>query len=300
MGSKKIVYFGMAGLYSAVPLNALLESGHAVVGIVFPRPATDNKPPRWIQPSRSPVKDLLLAPTRPSILSLAADRGIPVLEIGSFSHPDALAAFESIQPELGVAACFPWLLPERWLVVPEMGVLNLHPSLLPAYRGPQPLFWQFRAGEQRSGVTLHFMDAGADTGPIAAQQEISFPEGVTAIEADQIAAGAGAQLLVEALEKSEIPRTPQPEVGASHQGAPTEADRTIPASWPARRAFNFLRGADAWAPFWIRLPDGEEIEVQEALGYEQDVSQGSAYQEKGRELWVQMADGVIKVTRHPH
>jgi methionyl-tRNA formyltransferase len=267
---------------------------------VFPRHTTDNKPPRWIQPSHTPAQDLLLAPTRASILALASERGIPALEIGSFGRPEALAAFEGMQPELGVAACFPWLLPERWLGVPEMGVLNLHPSLLPAYRGPQPLFWQFRAGEQRTGVTLHFMDAGADTGPIAAQQEIGFPEGVTAFAADLIAAEAGAKLLIEALEKSEIPHRPQPEEGASYQRAPAEAGRTIPASWPARRAFNFLRGADAWAPLWIEMPGGEVIEVGEAVGYEEGVSLGSAFQERGREVWVQMADGVIKVRRHSH
>lgn len=301
MHKKKIVYFGMAGVYSAIPLQALLESGHAVIGVVFPRHAGDNKPPRWIEPGGAQQdQELLIAPTRTNVLTLAAQRGILVLEVGSLSHPDALAAFEEMKPDLGVAACFPWLLPESWLAIPALGVLNLHPSLLPAYRGPYPLFWQLRASEERTGVTLHLMDAGADTGSIVAQELVAFPEGATALEADRIAAKAGAKLLLEALENNEIASRPQAEQGASYQGAPIEEERTIPADWPARRAFNFMRGANDWAPFWIELGDGKKVEVWEALGYEEGVLLGEAYEENAGELWVQMEGGVIRVRSHSH
>ncbi|MBW8012884.1 MAG: hypothetical protein FVQ83_16830 [Chloroflexi bacterium] len=291
----KIVFFGMGGVYSLLPLRALLENGAQVAAVFFARPESTRQEPRWLP--RAAAKDpqaLVVLPETDSIISAAGEFEVPVLEVGELES-EALSILRELSPDLIVTACFPRLLPQEWLETPRLGCLNIHPSLLPAYQGRYPLFWQFRAGEHDTGVTLHLMDTGVDTGDIVAQKGLTFPEGVTAWNADKLAAEAGAELLVDVLAKPKLSQQPQPSAGASYQGIPTEADRTIPTSWPVRRAFNFLRGADDWAPFWIEMEDGERLEVNRALGFELDAELDAYYENIGEEKRVQMEDGVLRV-----
>ena len=81
----------------------------------------------------------------------------------------------SVQPDLVVCAGFPWKIPPDALGVPGLGWLNGHPSLLPWHRGPQPIAWAIREGDEEIGFTFHRMDTELDTGPIFAQRR--FPLG---------------------------------------------------------------------------------------------------------------------------
>jgi methionyl-tRNA formyltransferase len=155
------------------------------------------------------------------------------------------------------------------------------------------MFWQFYYGETHTGVTLHFMDDGADTGDIVAQREIKFPDGITLRQADRLTAKTGAELLIDALDQNPIPRRPQP-VGAIYPIAtmPQQKDRLIPTSWSARRAFNFIRGADEWGPFEVDV-NGERIKVREVLRYTLGEQMKKAIEEKGGETKIQFADGVL-------
>jgi methionyl-tRNA formyltransferase len=82
----------------------------------------------------------------------------------------------SVQPDLVVCMGFPWKVPAAALAVPRLGWINGHPSLLPRHRGPVPVAWAIRAGEDEFGVTFHRMDAELDTGPILAQQSLPVGE----------------------------------------------------------------------------------------------------------------------------
>ncbi len=284
--SPRVLFLGVNGVFSRVVLEALIAAGVPLVGLVTPRPDRQHAP-RWVS----------FPPVGRSLFQLAAQHELPILEIGALAHPAARPALRSLNPDVIVTACFPRLLPASWLALPRLGCLNLHPSLLPAYRGPYPLFWQFRAGETRTGVTLHFMDAGADTGDIAAQAEVPFPDGITGPEADTLTAQAGARLLIQALRSPEnIPRRPQPAENASYHPRPTPRDLEIPTTWRARRAFNFIRGANEWRPFRLQLPGSREAAaVWEALEYAEGVELGAACQREGDTLRVQFADGVVRV-----
>ncbi|MDH5506134.1 MAG: formyltransferase family protein [Anaerolineae bacterium] len=292
---RRIVYFGMAGEFSRIPFEKLLAAGANVAAVVFPRPGRAEGGPRWLPAAAKPIGsgNLLLSPAQPNILALAARHQIPVLEVGALKSAAALDAFKALKADLGVVACFPRLLPEAWLEATPLGCLNLHPSLLPAYRGPYPMFWQLRAGDTRTGVTLHRMDAGTDTGDIVAQREASWPEGARDLELDRLAASLGADMLIEALALEQLPRKPQPNHGASYQGAPTEADRVISLGWAVRRAFNFVRGARAWAPFWVDVGDGRHVQVDEALAFELGSEQPHGYIEGDGEKRFQFSDGVL-------
>ncbi|HEY3462065.1 MAG TPA: formyltransferase family protein [Gaiellaceae bacterium] len=81
----------------------------------------------------------------------------------------------SVRPDLVVCMGFPWKIPPDALAVPRLGWLNGHPSLLPLHRGPLPIAWAIRSGDEEVGITFHLMDAGLDTGPILSQRR--FPLG---------------------------------------------------------------------------------------------------------------------------
>ncbi|MCH7794705.1 MAG: hypothetical protein IH900_06155 [Proteobacteria bacterium] len=280
-----------------IPLESLVEEGAQVTAVVFPRPRVDDKGPRWMPAAAQIPNDLQLVvrAARENILTLAGAQGIPVLEVGSMRDAATLAAIEELQPDLVIVACFPQILPETMLKIPNIGCLNIHPSLLPAYRGPQPLFWQLRAGELNMGVTVHWMDVGVDTGDILGQVELRLAEGTRANEVDRVAAQAGADLIMKALKEDDWPRRPQGNEAASYQTAPRDIDRVIPTSWDVRRAFNFLRGAETWAPFWIEAEDGKRIEVREAIGYRAAARLEHRVEARDGESWVQMKDGVLRV-----
>lgn len=294
---QKIVFLGMGGVFSHTALKVLLEGGAPVAAVVFPRPTADLSGPRWMPASarRDKALELMVRPVRESILTLAGERGIPVLEVGSMKEKETLAVLRGLEVDLALTACFPQILPDAFLEIPNLGCLNIHPSLLPAYRGPEPLFWQFRAGEEDTGVTLHWMDSGLDAGDVLGQTRLVHAEGIRFNAAERNASQAGAELVVRAIREKTFPRIPQGERGVSYQGQPQEKDKRIPAKWGVRRAFNFMRGADIWAPFWIETGEGQWLEAFEAVGYEiGDGTSGTLKAgESGKRL--PLADGVLIV-----
>jgi methionyl-tRNA formyltransferase len=84
------------------------------------------------------------------------------------------ALIASYEPDLVICDAFPWLVPAEALAVPRLGAINMHPSLLPRWRGPVPVAWAIRAGDPELGVTIHRMDEHFDTGPILAQGSVPF------------------------------------------------------------------------------------------------------------------------------
>jgi methionyl-tRNA formyltransferase len=233
----------------------------------------------------------------PNILHLSWSHCIPVWEVGKLAEPATLELLASLQPDLLVVACFPDRLPQMLLQLPRYGSLNLHPSLLPAYRGPAPLFWQARQGETRTGVTLHFLDESLDSGDIVAQSAWPWPDGLAEAELERLAAEAGADLVTAAVEQAAqgqaLPRRPQSEMGSSYFPWPAEQDFVISTGWPARRTFNFLRAAARW-PLGIAV-GAEYFPIRIAISYESEQRLGQPYVLQDDELRVQFQPGVLRV-----
>lgn len=283
--------------FSHLPFEALLAAGFPIVSLIIPsarRPVAlseDAAAIRSVPPPPLPM-------TAGDIVGAAHARGIPVLEVARLNDPASLAALDALRPDVLCVACFPRLLPPAWLARPSLGALNLHPSLLPAYRGPEPLFWQFREGETRTGVSVHLMDAGADTGDLVAQAEAPFPDGITLAEAERLTAEAGARLLVEALRRPTLMRHPQPIAGASYFPRPGASDLVVPTAWPARRAFNFLRGAADWGPFVVVGPQRRWI-ARTALRFAPAGSSASLTSSAPNTLWVDFSPGAVELQLIP-
>jgi methionyl-tRNA formyltransferase len=228
------------------------------------------------------------------VVGLAQALGVPVFTVRRLRSAASVAALASLRPEVLCAACFPRRLPPAWLAAPARGAFNVHPSLLPAYRGPEPLFWQFRLGEAHTGVTVHQMDLGFDTGPILAQAEVAFADGLSGSEAERLTARAGARLLVAALQTGPLPVNPQPEAGASYFPRPGPADLVVGTDWPARRAFNFMRGAEAWGPFDVVGPQGRWRAAAAEAWREAGSAAGGPAAPAGQ-AWVDFTPGAVRL-----
>jgi methionyl-tRNA formyltransferase len=294
----RVLFFGMLGAFSQPPLWALIEAGFSVVGVVVP---TENKAVsvRKLEPvtatstgSVQAVSHLLLTPKHPNIMQLAWLHHIPVYEVSRLAACETQQTLADLHPDVACVACFNKRIPASLLALPPHGFLNMHPSLLPYFRGPAPLFWTFRAGIAETGVTIHFMDETLDTGDIAQQAPLTLPDGISGAEADRLTGTFGGQLLVNTLSHladGTLARTPQPLTGSS-QPWPQTTDFRIPVSWSARHAFNFMRGTAVFGqPYVVELEAGE-IVVQTAVSY---TSSTDLSQPAKDHVQIQFADGVV-------
>jgi methionyl-tRNA formyltransferase len=257
---------------AAIPLpRALLASEHDVAAIVLAgRPGT--------------------RPGEAEHLATAA--GIPVVWVASARQ--ATAVIRDAAPEVVAAACFPWRLPRAALEIPPLGILNVHPSLLPAGRGPEPVFWTLRRGEPVTGVTVHRMDAGFDTGPVVAQTAMRVPEGIRAPDLEWELMTIGGRLLIEALPElkaGSLRPWSQSETGGSYAPAPSAADWTMHSSLPAAWVWNFARGvAPLGGPLTV-FAGGLAIPVADALEWSPDVTRTERVMDE--------RDGTVRVRFSP-
>ena len=286
----QVLFFGMLGVYSQPPLRALIEAGFSLVGVVVP---TENRvvPVRKLEPVTA-VSHLLLTPKHPNIVHLAWQHHIPVYEVSRLAAPETQQTLADLHPDVACVACFNKRIPSSLLALPPHGFLNVHPSLLPHFRGPAPLFWTLRAGIQNTGVTVHRMDAEMDTGDIANQASLTLPDGISSQEADGLMGLLGGQLLVKTLNQladGTFSPIPQPE-GGSLQPWPQAADFRIPVSWSAQRAFNFMRGTAVFGqPYVIEMEEGE-IVVKTAVSFTEEPVLSQPVEGHIR---IQFADGVV-------
>ena len=246
----RVAFLGMPCPFSVPPLAALLDAGFDVRAVVLPQGDGEH-----------------------AVLRLARQASIPVVDVGGRWRPDEVAAIVAHQPDILTVACFPWRLPRAVRDLAPLGALNVHPSLLPIGRGPEPVFWTLRRGERRTGATIHLMDDGLDTGPIVAQEGFDVPDGIRAPDLEQRLAELGARLLVEAipaLDAGTVASVPQDDALATDAPVPTEADYLVPMNLPARWAFNFVRGvAPLGGPLTLIVgATGERYPVVDALAYD--------------------------------
>ncbi|HEY7357813.1 MAG TPA: methionyl-tRNA formyltransferase [Ktedonobacterales bacterium] len=296
----RILFLGTSGAFSVPPLVALLDAGVTVCAVVVPSPKGPHAAPAIkYAPDASERRRLPMAQsfTERTIAQIAWEQRIPVVEVGRLSRQDALDTLAAFHAHALCVACFPQRIPEPLLHLP-LGALNLHPSLLPAYRGPAPGFWVLRNGEQFTGATVHLMDERFDAGDILLQEEFEIPEGITSAALEQSSADVGAPLMVRALRvlaNGTARPSKQDEQRASYYSWPREEDFIVPTTRPARWAFNFIRGVASWE--W--LPElqisNERFAISEALDYQPEGTLGQPYQRQGQELWAQCAPGVLHV-----
>jgi methionyl-tRNA formyltransferase len=234
----RVVYLGTPAA-AVPPLEALLASAHQVVAVVT-RPDRP-RDRRGGTPLPSPVK----------LAARAA--GVPVLEPPGGRDPELPGRLAATGADIGVACAFGYLLPEPVLAALPRGIVNLHFSLLPAYRGAAPVQRALLDGVEVTGVTTFLIDAGMDTGPMLLAAEVPVHDGEDAGALTARLAEVGARLVVEtldALEAGQVEPRPQPEAGASLapkvSGSEARLDFTRPAGRVADAVRAFTPAPGAW------------------------------------------------------
>ncbi|HEV8192170.1 MAG TPA: methionyl-tRNA formyltransferase [Ktedonobacterales bacterium] len=306
MGTQRlrVVFFGMSGQFSLPPLEALLAADFDVRAVVvagLAGQASVSAPivqRQAIRPAPALGRALpMLAPgAARNILSLAAECDIPLLEVYDLADARTLNALAAFEPDAICVACFPRKLPSALLQTPRLGCLNVHPSLLPDNRGSDPLFWTFQRGDQQTGVTIHLMDEGLDSGPIVLQERVPIPDGVSESELEQHLARRGGTLLVPAvrgLAGGLLNSIPQDATRATSYSFPRPEDFTVTPERSARWAYNFICGVGRRAePMRIAVAD-EMFHVVAALDFDEQVALDCPWRLEDDELWLQCWPGVL-------
>lgn len=276
----RLAFFGSDCLYSETVLHALLDSGHQVAAVILPASGLPGvpagRPIQVLLPKDAQVREYdahaltVVSPfVQRSIVHTTWDRGISLYAVRDLTAQETVGTLRMARLDVACVACFPRRIPNALLHVPKRGFLNVHPSLLPEYRGPAPIFWQLHDGESHTGVTIHWMDVDFDTGPLADQRSVFLPDGISETDATGLMARAGARLLVEVLDHvaaGEIPYRKQPPGGA-YQPYPRESDFVISQDWPARRVYNFMCGAAVWGyPYRLEVK-GETLLLSDAVAW---------------------------------
>ncbi len=229
----KVVFMGTPD-FALPSLRALLQSNHTVAAVVT-------------QPDRPAGRGKKMRP--PPVKTLARQAGLPVYQPEKIGETGFLNALHALDPEVIVVAAYGRILPKKILDLPPYGCINVHASLLPAYRGAAPIQWAVINGEKETGITIMQMDEGLDTGDILMQGRITIGEDDTAGTVHDLLASLGGQLLVQTLDKlarGQIRPVPQNHALASYAPPLTTAHAVINWANDAVAVKNQVRGLHPW------------------------------------------------------
>ncbi len=281
LGRLRAVFFGTSEF--AVPALQTLGQSVKVAGVVT-------------QPDRRAGRGQKMVPT--PVKKAALNLGFTVWE------PTALKSFEHLHSEhfdIFVLASYGKILPQSVLSLPRLGALNIHPSLLPKYRGATPIQSALRNGDAQTGVSIILMDAGMDTGPLLLQQsaEIRSEDNYGALH-DRLAR-QGAALLLKAIARlAEGSLQAQPQTGEPSYTKPIrKEDLAIHWDWVARQVVDTVR-ALAPKPAARGNVDGETVKLLQARAVPSSVSSlrpGAVAGTADDGLLIKCGDGLVSIEK---
>jgi methionyl-tRNA formyltransferase len=187
--------------------------------------------------SSSPVKEAAL------------ELGLHVYQPESIKSQSSEDFLKRVAPDAVVIIAYGQIIPARLLTIPRLGWINLHGSLLPAYRGAAPIHWAIANGERVTGLTTMQIDAGMDTGPALLRRELQIGADETEPELAVRMSAAGADLIAESLvrfNREEISPVPQDAKNASYAPILKKEDGRIDWNRPAPQIYNRMRGFTPW------------------------------------------------------
>jgi methionyl-tRNA formyltransferase len=228
-------------------LAALLTSTHEVAAVITRPPARSGRG-RTLTPS--PIGEL------------AATAGVPVLTPESARAPEFRDQLAELAPEAAAVVAYGAILPPSILAVPPHGWVNLHFSLLPAWRGASPVQAAIRAGDEVTGATTFRLEAGMDTGPIfGIVTEIVRPTDTAGELLDRLSVSGSALLLatLDGLRDGTITARPQPADGVSYAGKVTTDDARVDWSLPAMTIDRLIRSVTPDPGAWADTPWGRMV-----------------------------------------
>jgi methionyl-tRNA formyltransferase len=279
----RIVFFGTPAF--AVPtLDALLASRHVLAGVVT---QPDRPRGRGQQTSDAPVK------------ARAAAAGLPVVQPVRLADAAFLEALGAFRPDLGVVAAYGRILSDAVLAVPRLGMVNVHASLLPRYRGAAPVHRAVMAGERETGVTIMRVVRELDAGPMLATVVRPIGPDETSDEVERELAAAGAALLVATVDRmatGPVEEIPQDHATATYAPRITRGDGVIDWSRTAGAIHDQIRGLYPW-PHAFSYLDGRRIIFLRARALDEpsSLAPGTVVGAKAERLLVATGGGLLDV-----
>lgn len=248
----RIVFMGSAEL-SVPSLAAILDAGlDEVVGVVS-------------QPDRPAGRNRALTPC--PLKAFAESRGLWVMVPEKIGDPASVAALAALKPDLLVVVAYGQYIPQRVIALAPCEAINVHPSLLPKYRGAAPIQWTLINGDTETGVSIIYLAKAMDAGDIIRQERFPVLSDDTSGSLHDRLAREGALLLLKAIDDIRngcVSRTAQDEAGVVAVRKLAKEDGAIDWSLPAAAIRNRIRAFDPWPGSYCTLPGGEVLKVWSA------------------------------------
>ncbi|MDF7825139.1 methionyl-tRNA formyltransferase [Pontiellaceae bacterium B12227] len=248
----RVIFMGSAEL--AIPsLKSLLNSdADEVVGVVS-------------QPDRPAGRKRVLTPC--PLKAFAEQQGLAVMTPEKIGDPDAVQALEELRPDLLVVVAYGQYIPQRVIHLGKFEAINVHPSLLPKYRGSAPIQWAILNGDSMTGVSIIYLAKKMDAGDILRQETYPLSTDDTSVTLHDKLAVFGAALLLKAVEdirSGKVKRIVQDESQMIEVRKLTKADGKIDWSLPSEVIRNRIRAFDPWPGSFCSLPNGDALKVWKA------------------------------------
>lgn len=283
----RVVFMG-SPQFAVTPLEHLILNRYQVVAV-------------YTQPDRQAGRGRSLA--SPPAKGAALAHGLTVIQPTRLRSAGSVAQLAELSPDIIVVAAYGQILPQSVLDIPVYGCINIHPSLLPRYRGVSPVTAAILAGDSFTGVSIMLMDRGTDTGPVLARAQIPVSAGDTTGSLTAKLSLIGAQLLLEVLAswpRGELTPQPQNEAEATYCGAISREAGEIDWHLPADGIWRRVRAYQPW-PGCYTYWQGRQLKIIEAvpLGGAENLKVGQvvAMNEEGAAFGVNTGEGVLGVLR---
>jgi methionyl-tRNA formyltransferase len=262
----KLVFLGTPSF--AVPtLEHCVTAGHQVLAV-------------YTQPDRPKGRGQQMA--FPAVKEAALRLQLPVYQPERIRRPEVVEELLAFAPEVMVVVGYGQIIPQSILDIPPHGIINVHASLLPKYRGAAPIQWAIARGERTTGVTTMRINAGLDTGDMLRKWETEIGSEENALDLGPRLADAGARLLIETLRDiATIVPEPQDDAAATLAPILKKEDGHIDWSLPAATIHSRVRGFLPW-PGGYAFLRGARFHIWKASVSERSIAPGRLIAEKGR------------------
>lgn len=279
----RIIFMGTPD-FSVPTLESLMQSRHEVIAVVT-------------QPDKP--KGRGGAVQMPPVKEIALKYNIPVYQPVRAKDPTFVEEMRALKPDAMVVIAFGQILSKELLEVPKYGCINIHASLLPAYRGASPIQWAVINGDRETGITTMMMDAGMDTGDILETAVISLEEKETGGSLFDRLSSMGGELILSTLEKAEngtLVRTPQEHEKATYVKKIPKTLGDIDWTMDAAAIERLIRGLNPWPSAYTHW-NGKLLKIWDAqvLPSASSAAAGTVLMASGSELHVQTGNGILKI-----
>ena len=238
--------------YALFSLKALVEAGETIIGAVT-------------QPDKPKGRGYELCP--PPVKVFAIEHHIPVFQPQTFKNGAFDEELKALAPDLIVVVAYGKILPQSVLDLPKYGCINVHGSLLPAYRGAAPMQRAIMEGMRETGVTTMQMAAGLDTGDMLVSVKVPIGENDNFEDIHDKLGAAGAQALLETIARlraGTLTAIPQDDTLATYAAKIEKGDCVLDFSKNARALHDQIRGLSPFPLAFTRTPDGKLLKVLES------------------------------------